>query len=61
MTIDLRGQGGTLGIHYNTLEQLDDVLHRLSQSEAPPEELPLEDGPEAEETDQKPGEETQEA
>lgn len=61
VTIDLRGQGGTLGIHYNTLEQLDDVLHRLSQSEAPPEELPLEDGPEAEGTDQKPGEETQEA
>ena len=46
VTIDLRGQGGTLGIHYNTLEQLDDVLHRLSQSEAPPEELPLDDGPE---------------
>lgn len=61
VTIDLRGQGGTLGIHYNTLEQLDDVLHRLSQSEAPHEELPLEDGPEAEGTDQKPGEETQEA
>ena len=46
VTIDLRGQGGTLGIHYNTLEQLDDVLHRLSQSETPPEELPLDDGPE---------------
>ena len=33
VTIELRGEGGTLGIHYNTLEQLDDVLHRLSQSE----------------------------
>ncbi|MFO1189349.1 MAG: ParB/RepB/Spo0J family partition protein [Alphaproteobacteria bacterium] len=31
VTIDIRGQGGTLGIHYATLEQLDDVLHRLKQ------------------------------
>lgn len=31
VTIDIRGQGGTLGIHYSTLEQLDDVLHRLKQ------------------------------
>jgi ParB family chromosome partitioning protein len=31
VTIDIRGQGGTLGIHYTSLEQLDDVLHRLKQ------------------------------
>ncbi|MFQ5773829.1 MAG: ParB/RepB/Spo0J family partition protein [Kiloniellaceae bacterium] len=31
VTIELRGQGGSLTIHYQTLEQLDDVLHRLNQ------------------------------
>ena len=31
VTIDLEGQGGSLTIHYQTLEQLDDVLHRLNQ------------------------------
>ncbi len=29
--IQLRGVGGTLTLHYNSLEQLDDVLNRLSQ------------------------------
>lgn len=32
VTIEIRGEGGTLAIHYNTLEQLDDVLHRLNQA-----------------------------
>ena len=32
VTIRLQGQGGALTIHYNTLEQLDDVLHRLNHS-----------------------------
>lgn len=32
--IDLRGRGGTLRIHYQTLEQLDDVLNRLNQTPA---------------------------
>lgn len=43
VTIDIRGQGGTLGIHYATLEQLDDVLHRLKQG------APRRIGPAAEE------------
>lgn len=30
VTIKIQGQGGALTIHYGTLEQLDDVLHRLS-------------------------------
>jgi ParB family chromosome partitioning protein len=30
VTIKILGQGGALTIHYGTLEQLDDVLHRLS-------------------------------
>jgi len=30
VTIEERGEGGTLSIHYETLEQLDDLLQRLS-------------------------------
>ena len=30
ITIEERGEGGTLSIHYETLEQLDDLLQRLS-------------------------------
>jgi ParB family transcriptional regulator, chromosome partitioning protein len=33
VTIGLRGQGGELTIHYGTLEQLDDVLHRLTNGQ----------------------------
>jgi ParB family chromosome partitioning protein len=29
VTLDVRGQGGTVAIHYRTLDQLDDVLKRL--------------------------------
>ena len=32
VTINFQGQGGSLTIHYQTLEQLDDVLQRLSQA-----------------------------
>ena len=32
VTIDFRDKGGQLVIHYRTLEQLDDVLHRLSHA-----------------------------
>jgi ParB family chromosome partitioning protein len=32
VTIAMAGGGGALTIHYNTLEQLDDVLHRLNQT-----------------------------
>ncbi len=32
VTIDFHGQGGALSISYDTLEQLDNVLHRLTQS-----------------------------
>lgn len=35
VSIDFRGQGGSLTIHYQTLEQLDDVLHRLNQVPEP--------------------------
>ena len=31
VTIEFHGQGGSLTVHYQTLEQLDDVLHRLNQ------------------------------
>jgi ParB family transcriptional regulator, chromosome partitioning protein len=31
VTIEIQGQGGSLTVHYKTLEQLDDVLHRLNQ------------------------------
>lgn len=31
VTIEFQGQGGSLTVHYQTLEQLDDVLHRLNQ------------------------------
>ena len=34
VTIEFEGQGGSVTIHYQTLEQLDDVLHRLNH--APP-------------------------
>ncbi len=30
VSIGFRGRGGTLTIHYESLEQLDDVLHRLT-------------------------------
>ena len=36
VSIDFRGKGGSLTVHYKTLEQLDDVLQRLSHG--PPEE-----------------------
>lgn len=36
VTISFQGQGGSLTIHYQTLEQLDDVLQRLSHAPAPP-------------------------
>jgi ParB family chromosome partitioning protein len=36
VSIDFRGQGGSLTVHYKTLEQLDDVLQRLSHG--PPDE-----------------------
>jgi len=32
VTINFRGSGGDVVIHYSTLEQLDDVVQRLSQS-----------------------------
>lgn len=32
VTLDVHGQGGTISIHYRTLEQLDDVLRRLKQA-----------------------------
>ncbi|MFD2204891.1 ParB/RepB/Spo0J family partition protein [Kiloniella antarctica] len=32
VTIDFHGQGGALSISYETLEQLDNVLHKLTQS-----------------------------
>ncbi|GAB4392262.1 MAG: ParB/RepB/Spo0J family partition protein [Kiloniellaceae bacterium] len=31
VSINFQGNGGSLTIHYKTLEQLDDVLHRLNQ------------------------------
>ncbi|MHA1599973.1 MAG: ParB/RepB/Spo0J family partition protein [Alphaproteobacteria bacterium] len=31
VAIEFHGQGGSLTVHYQTLEQLDDVLHRLNQ------------------------------
>lgn len=34
VTISFQGQGGALTIHYQTLEQLDDVLQRLSHTPA---------------------------
>ena len=34
--ISFQGQGGSLSIHYRTLEQLDDVLQRLSHAPAKP-------------------------
>ena len=34
VSVTFRGSGGELTIHYNTLDQLDDVLHRLHQSPA---------------------------
>lgn len=36
VSINFQGQGGSLTIHYQTLEQLDDVLQRLSHSPAKP-------------------------
>ncbi|NKB55463.1 MAG: ParB/RepB/Spo0J family partition protein [Alphaproteobacteria bacterium] len=36
VTIKTRGEGGTLDIAYETLEQLDDVLHRLTHGEKYP-------------------------
>lgn len=31
VNIEIRGQGGSLTVHYQTLEQLDDLLRRLNQ------------------------------
>lgn len=36
VTISFQGQGGSLTIHYQTLEQLDDVLQRLNRTPAKP-------------------------
>jgi ParB family chromosome partitioning protein len=36
VTIRFHGAGGELTIHYGSLDQLDDVLHRLSHSEPAP-------------------------
>ncbi len=33
--IDIHGQGGALTVHYQTLEQLDEVLRRLSHAPPP--------------------------
>ncbi len=35
VTIDFHEEGGTLTVHYQTLEQLDDVLRRLNQTPDP--------------------------
>jgi ParB family chromosome partitioning protein len=35
VAVNFRGDGGELIIHYKTLEQLDDVLHKLSYGKAP--------------------------
>ena len=35
VTVNFRGDGGELVIHYKTLEQLDHVLHKLSYGKAP--------------------------
>ena len=35
VTIAFDGQGGALTVHYQTLEQLDDVLRRLSNTPPP--------------------------
>ena len=35
VTVNFRGDGGELVIHYKTLEQLDHVLHKLSYGNAP--------------------------
>ncbi|MGE4221568.1 MAG: ParB/RepB/Spo0J family partition protein [Alphaproteobacteria bacterium] len=36
VSIDERGEGGKLTVHYDTLEQLDDVLHRILDRPLPP-------------------------
>lgn len=49
VSITFAGRGGSLAVEYDTLEQLDDILHRLSNGahtmsgEAPAEEEPLAD------------------
>jgi ParB family chromosome partitioning protein len=35
VTVNFRGDGGELVVHYKTIEQLDDVLHKLSSGNAP--------------------------
>ena len=35
VNIEFHGQGGTLTVHYKTLDQLDDVLNRLNQHPEP--------------------------
>ncbi len=35
VTVNFRGDGGELVIHYKTVEQLDEVLHKLSYGTAP--------------------------
>jgi ParB family chromosome partitioning protein len=37
VSIDINGNGGALTVHYQTLEQLDEVLRRLNH--APPPEV----------------------
>ncbi len=46
VSIKFSGQGGELVIHYGSLEQLDDILHRLSHGSRaqPGEPVPLDDG-----------------
>ena len=36
VSIEERGEGGRLTVHYETLEQLDDVLHRILDRPLPP-------------------------
>ncbi|MBF0335198.1 MAG: chromosome partitioning protein ParB, partial [Alphaproteobacteria bacterium] len=43
VSIKFHGKGGELTIHYGNLEQLDDVLHRLSQT--PRRDAPIAGGP----------------
>ena len=31
VTVDARGEGGAVTIHYRSLEQLDDIISRLSR------------------------------
>ncbi len=44
VAIQLQGQGGELTIHYGTLEQLDDVLHRLTHGQHGRAAMPADSG-----------------